>query len=161
MGMHTGNRQNVRLLGAGQVGDVCVERDTLLGSRGLCDGHGDTENGVGAQLGLVLRAIELVEEIIYGGLVLDVELLLDEGGGDGVVDVADSLGDTLTIPFGLVSITEFAGLVRAGGGTRGHNGAVKAGLGDDVDLDGGVTLGPMSNTAMIVAVGGLEALNVV
>lgn len=27
----------------------------------------------------------------------------------------------------------------AGGSTRGDNGAVQAGLGDDVDLDGGVT----------------------
>jgi hypothetical protein len=140
LNMLTGNGQNVGLLGTSQVGDVCVERDTLLGSRGLCDGHGDTEDGVGAQVGLVFGAIELVEESVYGGLVLDVELLLDEGRGNGVVDVADSLGDTLTTPLGLVSIAEFAGLVRAGGGTGGDNGAVKAGLGNDVDLDGGVTL---------------------
>jgi hypothetical protein len=35
----TGYGENVGLLGASQVGDVCVERDTLLGGSGLCDGH--------------------------------------------------------------------------------------------------------------------------
>jgi hypothetical protein len=136
----TGNGQNVGLLGAGQVGDVSVERDTLLGSGGLSNGHGDTEDGVGAELGLVLGAIELVQESINGGLVLDVESLLDQSGGNLLVDVGDSLGHTLASPLGLVSIAEFAGLVRASGGTGGDDGAVKASLGDDVDLDGGVTL---------------------
>lgn len=148
-GGHTGYGEDVGLLGASQVGDVCVERDTLLGSGGLCDGHGDTEDGVGAQVGLVCCAIELVEESVYGGLVLDVELLLDEGRGNGVVDVADSLGDTLATPLGLVAIAEFAGLVGAGRGTGGDNGAVEAGLGDNVDLDGGVTLAEVNNKAMM------------
>ena len=35
----TGYGKDVGLLGASQVGDVCVERDTLLGSSGLCDSH--------------------------------------------------------------------------------------------------------------------------
>ena len=48
---------------------------------------------------------------------------------------------TLASPLGLVTITELAGLVGAGGGTRGNDGTVKAGLGDDVDLDGGVSTG--------------------
>jgi hypothetical protein len=133
-------RKNVGLLGAGQVGDVCVERDTLLGSSGLCNGHGNTENGVGTELLLVLSAIELVEEGIDGGLVLDIDLLLDEGGGNGVVDVGDSLGHTLTAPLGLVSITEFAGLVGASGGTGRNDGTVQAGLGDNVNLDSWVAL---------------------
>jgi hypothetical protein len=90
---------------------VCVERDTLLGSCGLCDGHGDTENGIGTQLLLVLCAIELVQEGIDSGLVLDVNLLLDESRGNGVVDVGNSLGDTLTAPLCLISIAEFAGFV--------------------------------------------------
>jgi hypothetical protein len=136
----TGNGENVGLLGAGQVGDVCVERDTLLGSRGLCDGHGDTENGVGAELLLVLRAIELVQESINGGLVLDVDGLLDKGRGNGVVDVGNSLGHALTTPLGLVSIAEFAGLVGAGGGTGGDDGTVQTGLGDNVNLNGWVAL---------------------
>lgn len=65
-----GNGENVRLLGSGKVGDVSVERDTLLSGGSLGDGHGDTENGVGSKLGLVLGAIELVEEVVNSGLVL-------------------------------------------------------------------------------------------
>jgi hypothetical protein len=139
-GKPTGNGQNVGLLGASQVGDVSVERDTLLGGSGLSNGHGDTEDGVGAELSLVLGAIELVQESINGGLVLDVEGLLDQSGGNLVVDVGDSLGDTLATPLGLVTIAEFAGLVGASRGTGGNDGAVEAGLGDNVNLDGGVTL---------------------
>jgi len=91
--VHEGHGQNVGLLGAGEVGDVSVERDALLSSGSLGDGHGDTEDGVGTELGLVLRAVKLVEEVVDGGLVLDVEVLLDEGRGDHIVDVGDGLGD--------------------------------------------------------------------
>jgi hypothetical protein len=48
---------------------------------------------------------------------------------------------TLASPLALVTITELAGLVGAGGGTGGDNGAVEASLGDNVDLDGGVSTG--------------------
>jgi hypothetical protein len=138
--VHERNGQNVGLLSASQVGDVSVERDTLLSSSGLSDGHGDTENSVGTELSLVLGSIELVEESIDSGLVLDVNVLLDQSGGDLVVDVGNGLGDTLAAPLALVTIAELASLVGAGGGTGGDNGAVKASLGDDIDLDGRVTL---------------------
>ena len=129
---------------------MCVERDTLLGGCCLCDGHGHTKDGVGAQLLLVLGAIELVQEGVNSGLVLDVDLLLDQSWGNGVVDVGDSLGDTLTTPLGLVSIAELAGLVGASGGTGGDNGAVEASLGDDVNLDGGVTLETLAGRRAVV-----------
>lgn len=45
---------------------------------------------------------------------------------------------TLSTPLALVAIAELAGLVGAGGSAGWDNGAVKAGLGDNVDLDGGV-----------------------
>jgi hypothetical protein len=139
-GWLTGYRENVGLLGTSQVGDVCVERNTLLSGCGLCNGHGNTKNGVSTELLLVLGAIELVQESIDSGLVLDVDALLDQGRSDGVVDVANSLGDTLATPLGFISIAEFAGLVGAGGGAGGDNGTVQAGLGDNVDLDGRVAL---------------------
>ena len=159
--VHEGNGKNVGLLGAGKVADVGVERDTLLGGGGLGHGHGDTEDGVGTNLGLVGRAIELVKESVDGGLVLDVKVLLDESRGNDLVDVGNGLGHTwssmselvpyavvhfscfltLASPLGLVTITELAGLVGAGGGTRGNDGTVKASLGDDVNLDGGVSTG--------------------
>jgi hypothetical protein len=140
--------KDVRLLGAGQVGNVCVERDTLLSGCGLCDGHGHTENGVGTELLLVLGAIKLVQESIDGGLVLDIDLLLDEGWGNGVVDVANSLGHTLTTPLGLVSIAELAGLVGASGCAGRDDGTVQAGLSDDVDLDGRVATRVVDGTGV-------------
>ena len=51
---------------------------------------------------------------------------------------------TLASPLALVTITKLAGLVGAGGGTGGNDGTVKTGLGNDVDLDGGVTLKTVS-----------------
>jgi hypothetical protein len=144
----TWNWENVGLLGASQVGDVCVERDTLLSCGGLCDGHGHTENGVRAELLLVLGAIKLVQESIDGGLVLDIDRLLDEGGRNDVVDVANGLGHTLTTPLGLVSIAELAGLVGASGRAGGDNGAVQAGLGDNVDLDGRVATRVVDGTGV-------------
>ena len=148
--VHEGNRQNVGLLGASQVGDVSVERDTLLGGGGLSNGHGDTEDGVGTKLSLVLGSIELVEESVDGGLVLDVDVLLDQSRGDLLVDVGNGLGDTLAAPLALVTIAELASLVGAGGGAGGDDGAVKASLGDDVDLDGGVTLEIKSASCQLV-----------
>jgi hypothetical protein len=73
---------------------VGVERDTLLGGGGLGHSHGDTEDGVGANLGLVGGAIKLVEESVNGGLVLDVEVLLDKSRGNDLVDVGNGLGHT-------------------------------------------------------------------
>lgn len=59
---------------------------------------------------------------------------------------------TLATPLALVAIAELARLVGAGGCAGGHNGAVQAGFGDDVDLDGGVTTG-------VVDVAGVDLLN--
>ena len=123
-----GNGKNVGLLGTGKVGDVSVERDALLSSGSLGDGHGDTEDGVGTELGLVGGTVKLVHELVDGALVLDVEVLLDESGSNDIVDVGDGLEDTLAAPLGLVTITELAGLVGTGGGTGGDDGAVETGL---------------------------------
>ena len=171
--VHEGNGENVGLLGASKVGDVGVERDTLLGSSGLSDSHGDTEDGVGTELGLVGGTIKLVHEVVNGALVLDVEVLLDEGGAKDVVDVGDGLEDTLATPLGLVTIAELAGLVGAGRSTGGDDGTVKTGLGDyigskvsqeasnswysltirtDVHLNGGVT-------ARVVDLAGVDLLD--
>ena len=131
--VHEGNGEDVGLLGASEVGDVSVEGDTLLGSGGLSDGHGDTEDGVGTELGLVGGAIKLVHEVVDGALVLDVKVLLDEGGTEDIVDVGDGLEDALAAPLALVAVTELAGLVGAGGSTGGDDGAVETGLGDYID----------------------------
>lgn len=77
-------------------GVLCGYKEDLLSSGSLRNRHGNTKNGVGAQLCLVRRAIELVEEFIDLCLFLDVQILLDQSGSNGVVDVGDGLGNTCT-----------------------------------------------------------------
>lgn len=89
-----GDGKDVGLLGAGKVGDVDVERDTLLSGSSLGNSQADTEDGVGTQVGLVGGTVKLVEELINLGLVLDVKVLLDQSGANDLVDVLDGLGDT-------------------------------------------------------------------
>lgn len=90
---------------------MSVQRDALLSGTGLGNSQGDTKDGVGAELGLVGGAIQLDQEVVDGGLVLDVQAGLDQLGGDDCVDVLDGLQYTLAGPLGLVTITELAGLV--------------------------------------------------
>lgn len=85
----------------------------LLGSTGLGNGQRDTEDGVGAKLGLVGGGIEVDEELVNLGLVLDVNVGLDQLRANDGVDVLDGLGDTLAGPLGLVTIAELASLVLA------------------------------------------------
>lgn len=174
-----GNGEDVGLLGTGEVGDVDVERDTLLSGSSLGNSQGDTEDGVGTQVTLVGGAVELVEELVNLGLVLDIDALLDESRANGLVDVLHGLEDTYSnhairfdsnrqgcivctypcrpsgschhhgaqqpragLDFQLASL--FSSQLgddrseRTGGGTRGDNGAVQTGLGDNVHLNGGV-----------------------
>lgn len=110
--------------GAGKVGKVLVERNTLylasrsaskhevetageaclLGGSSLGHGHRDTENGVGTELALVGSTIKLDQEVINGLLVGDVEVLLDESGGNDIVDVGNSLVDTCVLGSQLLGI---------------------------------------------------------
>lgn len=83
----------------------------LLSGTSLGNSQRDTEDGVGTELGLVGGTIELVQESIDLGLVLDVKVLLDQSRSNDIVDVVDGLGDTLAAPLGLVAISKLAGLV--------------------------------------------------
>lgn len=89
-----GDREDIWLLSAGQLSDVDVERYVLFGSGGLGDGHGDTEDSIGTKLALVLGAIELIQEVVDGALILDINVLLDKSRCNGVVDILDCLEDT-------------------------------------------------------------------
>lgn len=91
----------------------CISAAYLLSGTGLGNGQRNTKDGVGTKLGLVGGTIELVEESINSGLVLDIEVLLNQSGGNDGVDVLDSLGDTLAVPLRLVAISELASLVLA------------------------------------------------
>ena len=92
--IHEGYWQDIWLLGSGEVGDVSVQRNTLLDSSGLGNGHADAKNGICAKVGLVGGAIELLEKFVDLGLILKINGLLDQSRCDDVVDIADGLGDT-------------------------------------------------------------------
>jgi hypothetical protein len=89
-----GNGEDIGLLGTGEVGDVSVERDTLLSSTSLCDSQTDTEDGISTEVGLVGSSVKLVEELVNLGLVLHIDVLLDQSGANGLVNVLDGLEDT-------------------------------------------------------------------
>jgi hypothetical protein len=109
--VHEGDGEDIRLLGASQIGNVSVERHTFLSSAGLGNGKTDTQDSVGTQLGLISGTIELVEELVNGALILYVKALLDNSRRNDIVDIVDGLGDTLATPLALVSVTELASLV--------------------------------------------------
>lgn len=139
--VHGRGGEDVRSLDTAELSEVLVERDTLLTGTSLGNGDRDTEDGVGTELALVGSAVKLDEEVIDLLLRSDRDAGLDELGGDDVVDVVDSLVDTLAHPLGLVTVTELDSLVDTGGGTRGDGGAEETLLGGEVHLDGGVTSG--------------------
>jgi hypothetical protein len=46
--VHEGAREHLWLLGAGDVGDVCIKRDLLLSGGGLGNNERDAKDGIGA-----------------------------------------------------------------------------------------------------------------
>lgn len=89
--------ENIRRLDTRELGEVLVERNTLLTSAGLSNSDGNTEDGVGTKFSLVGSAIKLDEEVINILLLGHSEAALNEGRGDDVVNVVDSLGNTLIL----------------------------------------------------------------
>lgn len=134
-----GNGEDVGLGGLSQRSDVLVKRDTLLTGTGSGSGNGDTKDGVGTELGLVLGSVKLEEELVESSLVLDVELGLDDGRGNDLVDVLDGLEDTLSAPLGGILVSELESLVDTSGGTGGDDGTEETVLGGEVNLNGGVS----------------------
>ena len=128
------------VLDPSEVSDVSVERDTLVGSPGLADGHGHAEDGVGAQLGLVLCPVQGQHQAIDLLLLNWIHALGDNLWSDQVVDIVDSLHDTLAVP-GVGLVPELESLIDAGAGAGGHGGTEDASLSGQVNLHSGVTSG--------------------
>lgn len=49
---------------AGEVGEVLVQRNTLLSGTSLRDGNGNPEDGISTELAFVGRTVELDEKIV-------------------------------------------------------------------------------------------------
>src|SRR5690606_15950562 len=108
------------------------------GCRGPGDGHGDGEDGVGAECGLLLGAVEVAHHLIE--LFLTGGIPADESPADLLVDCGDCPADALAHPF-LAPVTQLDGLVAAGGGAGGDDGPAEAGSGGHLGLDRGVPTG--------------------
>lgn len=92
-----GDRQNIGLLGTGEVRDVSIQGNTLLGSTSLGDGQANTEDGIGTQVDLVGGSVKLDEELVNLALILNVDILLNYGRSDSLVDILNGLQDTLKV----------------------------------------------------------------
>jgi hypothetical protein len=90
------------ILVAGQIGDVPVQRHTLVGRSSLGRGHGHAEDGVGTKFALVLGAIQLQQEGIQLALVHGVDGFGHKRRRNHLVDVLDSRLHALAEPLALV-----------------------------------------------------------
>ena len=105
--------------GGVDAAQVAVEGNLERLRDGSGGGHGDGEDGVGAQLGLVWRAVQgdhgLVDEALVG-CVQALEFRRNDG-----FNIGDGLQHALAQIVALVPVAQFHGLMLAGGSARGHN----------------------------------------
>jgi hypothetical protein len=92
--VESGDGENERTLGVGKIGDMGIERNTLVTSTSLSNSKRDTKDGVSTKLVLVLSTVKLEEELINSLLVGDGDLGLNKSGGNGLVNVLNSLENT-------------------------------------------------------------------
>ena len=78
----------------------------LRGTR-LRNSQADAKDSIGAQTGLVLGTIQLVQKFIDLCLVCDIESFLDDRRAENLIDICDRFEDPLSSPFGFVTIPEF------------------------------------------------------
>ena len=69
----------------------------LFCRRSLGYSHADTKDSVGSKFSLVWSAIKAFQELINLALVFEVEVLLDQGRSNGIVDIGYSFGDALKV----------------------------------------------------------------
>ena len=115
--VHHRHRQ---ILGVGAA-EVAVERQPDRVGGGVGDGQGDAEDGVGAELGLVGRAVQFDQQ---RGRVPPARraFVAENLRGDDLVDVVDGLEDALAEIAFLVAVAQLDGLVGAGAGAAGDGG---------------------------------------
>ncbi len=88
---------------------------------GACDRQAYAQDGIGAQLVLVRRAVQVEHGLVHGGLVERIFAL--QALGDRAVDVGYGFQDALAAIALLIAIAQLQRLVDAGGGAGGDSGA--------------------------------------
>ena len=131
--IHHGRGQQVGV----DAAQVLVQRQARRLCRSAGNGQRHTQNGVGAELGLVGRTVGGNQRGIDGALVEGIET--HDGIGALVVDMLDGLRNALAQVATLVAIAQLTCLKGAGRSARRHHRATEAAiLEHDLDLDGGV-----------------------
>ena len=116
---------------------VSVKRQTIGRRRRLGHGKGHAQDGVGAEPGLVRRAVKCDQGFI--NLDLRFGLHAAERVHDLAIDRFDRGPHTLALIARFVAVSQFDGFMGAGRCARGHRGAAARAAGqDDVGLDGGI-----------------------
>lgn len=133
--VHHRHRQDVAVGAA----DVTEELQAGGLGGGLGHSHGDTENGVGTEAGLVGRAVQLDHGLVHQALVVGFDTC------QGFVNLADDVADGLEhalAEVAVATVTQFVCLVHTGRGAGGHGGPSDgAVVQTDLDLDCRVTTG--------------------
>ncbi len=122
---------------------------------GVGRGKGDAEDGVGTDVGLVGRAVDLEHQLVDRGLLGGVES--DEFGSEFLIDGLDGLEDAFAEVARLVAVAEFPGFVLAGAGAaRDRSAADGAAFEFHIDFDGGIAAGVNDLTGADVGDGRFE-----
>ncbi len=112
--VHHRHRHRILAGGAIQVGDVRIQRYALglCSCLGGCQGHG--EDGIGAQLGLVLGTVQLDHRLVQR-LLVD-RVLAQQQVTDRTVDVGYGVQHALAQVTTLVAVAQLERLARTRGG---------------------------------------------
>ena len=107
-----------RKLHGTHAAEVAVKGKPRLFGRSARHGHGDGENGVRAEAGLIVRTVQLDHGGVDKFLIARFEP--QDRVGDFAVHVHHGLQNTLAAVALLVAVSEFNRFAHAGGGARGN-----------------------------------------
>ncbi len=123
-------------LGAGPA-EIAIERKLAELRRRLGDGQRNAQHRVGAELGLVGRAVQIDHQAIDRLLIARIQA--DQFRSDLGVDVLDGLQNALAEINLLVVIAQLDGFMLAGAGAAGDGGAAQRAVFENyVDFDRGI-----------------------
>jgi len=147
--IHHRHRQDLGIAAA----DVLVEGQAEGFGRSLGRGQRDRQGGVGAQFGLVGRAVQfdqdLVDESLLGGV------LADHFVGDDIVDILHRLEHTLAFIAGGIAVAQLDRFMFAGGCAGGYCSAPhSAAFKGHIHFDSGVAAGVENFTCKDINNGG-------
>jgi len=115
---------------------IAEERKTHTRRSGTSDAEGNSKNGVGAEIGLVGGGIEICHQQV--DLLLTCGIHADQRGGDGIVYVTNSPGDSLAHP-PVAAVTQLDGFKGARRGSGRHESATETTRREDFGFDRGVS----------------------